>query len=291
VRVALRDAGGRALAFRWLEGPELAARLRVFRPDGRELPLVTALPARGRALLLLPRLTLPPGFTGAGRVEVEVPQPTGRPLTVALQPRPVPSKSLRFKLPVRGTWRAVRGPADQGLLRRAAVVEGGRLYLPRRYALDLVAVDRRGERPRGAPRNEDYPAFGAPVYAPFAGTVTAAVDGHADNPPGMMSPTTTFGNHLRLEHPGGARTLLAHLQQGSLKVKAGDQVRVGALLAAVGNSGRSAEPHLYLEVCDGERPRCQGLPVIFDAFEVPAVTGWRPITDSAIDEGWVLKAP
>ena len=45
--------------------------------------------------------------------------------------------------------------------------------------------------------------------------------------------------------------LLAHLQQGSLAVTAGQQVRRGEPLARVGNSGNTSEPHLHLQIQNG----------------------------------------
>ena len=40
--------------------------------------------------------------------------------------------------------------------------------------------------------------------------------------------------------------LLAHLQRGSVQVKAGDNVRTGQPIARVGNSGNLSEPHLHI---------------------------------------------
>jgi len=289
VRLALRDGAGRALGFHWIEGHDLAARLKVHEPDGREVPLVTAVPARGRATLFLPRLALPAGFTGRGRIEAEVMAAgISRPLRAVLKPRSLPG-SMRFRLPLKGSWRAVRGPADADLLRRSAVRDRGRLFLASRYGLDLVAVDSRGERPRNAKRNEDYAAFGAPVHAPAAGEVLEAHGELPDNLPGAAGEDPAIGNRVRIRHAGGAVSLLAHLKQGSLRVKAGDKVQAGDLIAAVGNSGRSREPHLRFEVCDGERPRCNGLPVIFERFERPSLDGWRKVKDSAVDAGWVIR--
>ncbi|WP_432804253.1 M23 family metallopeptidase [Deinococcus taeanensis] len=55
---------------------------------------------------------------------------------------------------------------------------------------------------------------------------------------------------LRSTAPDGRQVhiLLAHLQRGSVTVKPGDQVRAGQVLALVGNSGNTTEPHLHLGV-------------------------------------------
>jgi murein DD-endopeptidase MepM/ murein hydrolase activator NlpD len=41
---------------------------------------------------------------------------------------------------------------------------------------------------------------------------------------------------------------MSHLKKGTFKVKSGDFVKQGDLLAACGNSGRSPEPHLHFQV-------------------------------------------
>ncbi|HTR87015.1 MAG TPA: M23 family metallopeptidase, partial [Reyranella sp.] len=51
-----------------------------------------------------------------------------------------------------------------------------------------------------------------------------------------------------LRAPDGAFALLGHLRQRSLKVKAGEWVEAGQVVAACGNSGRSAQPHLHLQM-------------------------------------------
>ena len=58
--------------------------------------------------------------------------------------------------------------------------------------------------------------------------------------------------------------LLAHLQRGSLRVRAGDDVEPGTLLAEVGHSGNSTEPHLHIHA---QRPGIPAAPL--DAEPVP----------------------
>lgn len=55
------------------------------------------------------------------------------------------------------------------------------------------------------------------------------------------------GNHiyLRLDETG-TFLFLAHLKKGSIKVKEGQHVNEGEVLAQVGNSGSSSEPHLHI---------------------------------------------
>jgi len=44
---------------------------------------------------------------------------------------------------------------------------------------------------------------------------------------------------------------MAHLMQGSLRVRKGDRVREGQQIGQVGNSGNTSQPHLHIEMLDG----------------------------------------
>ena len=72
---------------------------------------------------------------------------------------------------------------------------------------------------------------------------------------------------------GGRYAFYAHVQPGSLRVKVGDKVKRGQVLALVGNSGNSTEPHLHFHVVDGIAPGtstlgAEGVPYAFEQFEV-----------------------
>nr|WP_246369926.1 M23 family metallopeptidase [Saccharibacillus deserti] len=112
-----------------------------------------------------------------------------------------------------------------------------------RWAYDLLA-DPAGI---GSSRLEDYGIYGRRVLAPAAGTVVEARGDEADHAPGVSDSETLAGNHvyIRLDATG-TYLVLAHLMQGSVEVQAGEHVETGDLLARVGNSGSSSEPHLHL---------------------------------------------
>lgn len=117
-----------------------------------------------------------------------------------------------------------------------------------RYALDIVKLNAFGMRANGLFPAElaRYKAFGEVVYSPCNGTVAGTSDGLPDNPPRIADARNPAGNHLVVDC-GKTRVLLAHLMNGSIVVKAGQFVRASQVLARVGNSGNTAEPHLHIQ--------------------------------------------
>ena len=81
--------------------------------------------------------------------------------------------------------------------------------------------------------------------------------------------STVSGNWISLDLGNNRYAIYTHLQPGSIKVKVGEKVRAGQMIAKIGNSGDSATPSLGFHVGDASTPLgCEGLPFVFDAFEV-----------------------
>jgi murein DD-endopeptidase MepM/ murein hydrolase activator NlpD len=53
---------------------------------------------------------------------------------------------------------------------------------------------------------------------------------------------------VTIQHSNGEYSTIAHLKQGSVKVKIGDTVTAGQLIGKCGNSGNSTEPHIHFQV-------------------------------------------
>jgi hypothetical protein len=126
-------------------------------------------------------------------------------------------------------------------------VPGHRSYHGQSYGVDLVKVDRWGLRASGVlPRDpRSYAIFGEPVYAPCAGTVVGARDGLPDLPVPEVDRINMTGNFVLLRC-AQADVLLAHLREGTVRVREGEKIAVGAPLGQIGNSGNTSEPHLHI---------------------------------------------
>lgn len=118
-----------------------------------------------------------------------------------------------------------------------------------RYALDFEMPGPDGKTFKGeGNRPEDYHAFGKHVAAPADGTVVELLDGIEDNPIGQVNSRQNWGNTVVIEHADGLYSQLSHLQKDSIKVKKGEPVSKGEIIARLGNSGYSPVPHLHFQM-------------------------------------------
>lgn len=165
---------------------------------------------------------------------------------------PVPDRlATSFRLPFEGRWLVLWGGDSKELNRHH-----DQRY--QRFAFDFVVVDDGGRSHRGEGKeNKDFYAFGQPILAPADGVVTDVVTGVRDNTPGCTNPAFSGGNTVILMHKDYEYSVLGHMQQGSIRVRCGDNVKQGQVLGLCGNSGNSSEPHIHFHV--------QNTPIIADA--------------------------
>jgi len=116
-------------------------------------------------------------------------------------------------------------------------------------ALDFVIVDSQMKTYSSyAAKPENFYCYGKPVLSPADGYVQEIIDHIEDNEVGKINRKDNWGNTIVISHGQGLFTKMSHLKKGSFKVRVGDRVRSGEVLAACGNSGRSPEPHLHFQV-------------------------------------------
>jgi murein DD-endopeptidase MepM/ murein hydrolase activator NlpD len=176
--------------------------------------------------------------------------------------------------------------------RRAYVTVDGRTTLAQRFAIDWVRLDADGRFFRGEGKaNSDFVGYGTDLLAVAPGRVVAIRDGIPDNT-GLntqravpITLQTVTGNSVLLDLGSGRFALYAHAQPGSLRVKVGDRVAIGQVLALLGNSGNSDGPHLHFHLVDGPSAMdAEGIPYRLDFTELGVAPqavvddngAWRP---------------
>ncbi|MFM9969833.1 MAG: urea transporter [Burkholderiales bacterium] len=121
-----------------------------------------------------------------------------------------------------------------------------------RHALDFYIHDGKSSYQGTGRTVADYHCFGLPVLAPASGQILRCRDDLPDVPPGEADTQLNWGNYVLIRMASGLCVLVAHLRQGSLKVRSGEAVWVGTMIGECGSSGRSPQPHIHLQVQSGE---------------------------------------
>jgi len=83
---------------------------------------------------------------------------------------------------------------------------------------------------------------GTPIHAADEGTVTLA------------EWWSGYGYCVIIDHGGGMWTLYGHIRSGGIKVKVGEHVSRGQVIAESGSTGRVTGPHLHFEVRENGSP-------------------------------------
>jgi hypothetical protein len=176
-----------------------------------------------------------------------------------------------------GGYIAADGCCDSIRHVRALLALNGVFHLSQRFAVDWERVDDDGTIFRGEAKDvHSYHIYGAPILAVADGTVVASRNDLADQLPGKLPDGLPLGdadgNFVTLDIGHGAYALYAHMEPGSVRVRAGDQVQRGDYIGNVGNTGNTQAPHLHFQVMDGPSGfASNGIPYVFDAFAVTAV--------------------
>lgn len=236
------DPGGRNVVFVWIE-----------------LPVNHAVPASLRHRIIFS----------------STPTAGGKPIDATLEDFPVAisqDSATILSPPFNGgIWLAGDGPVNDSNHRRSIFAIDGHIYSPERFAIDWVKVGPNGDsRHDGTAKNENWWGWGEAVLAVADGEITKVVDEFPDNTPRVVPPVTLdniAGNHIILQITENRFVTYAHLQKGSIKVRVGDHVHRGDVLALIGNSGNTTGAHLHLQVTDRNSVlESQGVPFVFVNF-------------------------
>lgn len=195
-----------------------SARNELFAPVEVELRFERLKNIRGAQPKVIRRVL--PARTSLLLAEFEAEQP-GEPLSYAHQFRyalgdpAARPRAYRYPLPWQGgPFRLSQGP-------------NGRYshFGPKgRYAMDIAMPE------------------GTPIIAARAGVVVKVENGQSGRG------TDPSGNFVRVMHDDGTMGVYLHLMRGSVVVREGERVGLGAALARSGNTGNSSGPHLHFVV-------------------------------------------
>jgi Peptidase family M23 len=273
VRSVRALAGGRVVG--QLAGGGLAA---MMKPLGQEKGGTEL--GKGEAATVLVDLSFPRGAALPRRLahRIAIAQQPQNPVvatTYRAAPTPVSQRpALVVAPPLRGPgWVIGNGCCAEPTSHRASVLAiNGALRAGERFAIDFVQVAPSGSIVDGPwSQLSSFPFFGDPVLSATAGKVVGVVDGLPDTPPQLRLPPTTAaragGNHVVVAIGHDRFAFYGHLQPGSIRVEAGDRVRVGQTLGLLGSSGNSNAPHLHFQLMDSPLPlAANGIPYRFSRF-------------------------
>jgi Peptidase family M23 len=139
----------------------------------------------------------------------------------------------------------------------------------------------------------DYPDYGTPIHAVASGVVVSAINNRAQVPPN----TSTAGNHTLhtaadfsgnsvIERIGrGVYASYAHMQTGSVRVKAGQRLRTGEVIGLLGNSGNTTAPHLHFGIVDRADFFSNSLPLALEPVWKRVGLAWRGFASSTWSRG------
>lgn len=191
-------------------------------------------------------------------------------LLSAVHPNADEHEPYVMSAPVRGRWAALNTPGQQ-------LPSHGSRFLGQYAAVDILqpttaATPAKVRKAWRGSRSQEYPSFGAPVYAMAPGVVTRTWSRSRDHRARntwqallyMMTiegalrtlggQRAIIGNHVIVHHDDGAAAIYAHLRTGSVVVGVGQRVDVGEPLGEVGNTGNTSEPHLHVHLMDRPNP-------------------------------------
>lgn len=176
--------------------------------------------------------------------------------------------AVHYSLPFRGQWTVINGGPDKKASHSWSV-------LTQRYAYDFIILDDNGESCNGDKTIlQNYHCYGKEVLAPADGVVVEVADKYKDSRTFGNGKTDRVtkdirGNYIVIQHADKEYSFIAHLLLHSLKVKAGQRVKRGEIIAQCGNSGNTSEPHIHFQIQDGKSFLVSaGLPVTFEGIEV-----------------------
>ncbi len=117
------------------------------------------------------------------------------------------------------------------------------------HAWDFIIIDKDEKQFKNTGNNvKDYYCYEKSIIAPADGIISDIFDGIEDNKIGEVNTIKNWGNSIVIKHTEILYSQISHIKSGTFKVKKGDFVKKGEILAQVGNSGHSPYPHIHFQM-------------------------------------------
>jgi murein DD-endopeptidase len=185
-----------------------------------------------------------------------------------------------------GPWAAVYEPSWVRGHRRVVDMFGGTPQIPGRFAIDFVLLDAHGKMAKGDKNIiANWHGYDADVFAVCDGRVVWVEDHFPESATLEGHPAKqAAGNMIVIELDSRRYVVYQHLKPKSIVVQAGQTVKRGDRIAAVGFTGQSTGPHLHLHVSDHiMQEGSEGLPFVFESF---TLLGNYPGGKGLGERGW-----
>jgi len=116
------------------------------------------------------------------------------------------------------------------------------------------------------------------VIAFDGGTVEIVVNTVTGNRKGSRG-TASYGNFVKIRHDNGMKTLYAHMEYGSISVKAGEHISKGQKIGRMGDTGNAYGVHLHFEVRQSDETRINPYPYLFEGKQLSILKAKEDVTD------------
>ena len=172
-----------------------------------------------------------------------------------------------------GLWTAIYEPSWARGHRRFIYTLNGRARIPGRYAIDFIQVNEDGKSSIGDEDSvKNWLGYTADILAVADGVVSSIQDDFpesltiTDQP--KYSAEKAAGNFISLKINDNKYAFYEHLKTKSIKVKPGQKVKKGDVIATLGFTGQTTGPHLHFHVADTDSSLgAEGIPFVFESFE------------------------
>lgn len=192
--------------------------------------------------------------------------------------------AMRYQLPFDGEWYTINGGITKDISHSWEV-------LPQRFAYDFFMINEEGKSYSGDKTDlQNYFCYGKDILAPADGVVISVKEGFPDcriMENGQPDPDTPDigGNRVIIKHSANEYSATCHLMPGSIRIKKGQLVKRGDVIAKCGNSGNTTEPHIHFHLQNTPHfYSCMGLPILFSDIHTNPFAKYSEIDPRSLPE-------